>query len=336
MKGPVRLAAAAALLAFLPLRIEAVPFSTVTVFGDSTVDPGNAQAAALGLGLADPAPAALGYFNGRFTNGLTYADRLNIEFGSGSAFAPAITVVSGTVVPVPGQTNFAVGGAEALAENPLDPIEGGSSLAAQLALYQTVTGGVADPNALYLFNIGGNDVRESLDDALAAGSVAGETADIQDTVNAILGSISVLSAAGADQFLVANVSNVGLFPERGGDPLAIMLGDQLSSLFNTTLQAGLAGLGSGLGLDISVLDLAALQDDVFSNMLLADLVQPCVVPGVPAVCPDPEERLFYDPIHLTAAAQQIVFDRAAASLVPVPASAAFLLLGLAAVRRARR
>ena len=75
-------AIAVSLLAGMPAA--AGPFSSVIVFGDSLIDSGNVQALSAEVGEEDPTPAALGYFEGRFTNGPTYADLLSERLtGSG-------------------------------------------------------------------------------------------------------------------------------------------------------------------------------------------------------------------------------------------------------------
>jgi hypothetical protein len=69
------LAAAALLLATLvPSAAFALSFGNLVVFGDSIADQGNTQALVKGIGFPDPAPAAAGYYGGRFTNGINVAD----------------------------------------------------------------------------------------------------------------------------------------------------------------------------------------------------------------------------------------------------------------------
>ena len=310
--------------------------SNFYVFGDSTLDPGNAQAAAAALGLGDPAPAALGYFNGRFSNGPTYADLLNQAFGDGAFFAPAIAGVdtSGPVpVPIPsGATNFAIGGANVLPP-PGDPVEAASSLAAQLALFVAgLTAGVVpalDAQSLVILNIGGNDVRDALSDALAAGMVEdAQNAAVAATVAGIEAAISALALSGAERFLVANVPNVGLFPERLLDqPLAAALGGQLSALFNDTLAFALDALAMTFSLDIALLDFDGLFDDILASGTFTETALPCISSfAPPVVCSNPDDFLFWDPVHFTAAAQALGFDAAVTALVPEPAALGVLLL----------
>ena len=78
------------------------PFSSLTVFGDSLVDAGNIRK--LGLG-ADP---ALGYVDGRFTNGYDYTDLLSLAMYG-----------TPTVASLNGGSNFAYGGARATDTTPV-------------------------------------------------------------------------------------------------------------------------------------------------------------------------------------------------------------------------
>src|SRR4030095_6974926 len=68
----------------LSLPAAALSYSNLFVFGDSLVDTGNTQPLVVGLGGADPTPAAAGYFDGRFANGINFADVVNIADGEGS------------------------------------------------------------------------------------------------------------------------------------------------------------------------------------------------------------------------------------------------------------
>jgi len=76
--------------------------SDLVVFGDSNTDAGNAEIIATAAGAASPTPAGFGYFNGRFSNGPTLADRLREVLLSGN-----------TTASLAGGLNFSVGGASA-------------------------------------------------------------------------------------------------------------------------------------------------------------------------------------------------------------------------------
>jgi outer membrane lipase/esterase len=66
-------------------------YSNLYVLGDSLVDAGNTQALVLALtgGATDVTPAGSGYFSGRFTNGITFADMVNQAVRGRTRSAPA-------------------------------------------------------------------------------------------------------------------------------------------------------------------------------------------------------------------------------------------------------
>lgn len=181
------LAAAAALVIGAPAAAATRP-SSLIVFGDSLVDAGNAY---IGSGGATAQPT-LGYVDGRFTNGYEYTDIINRRL-TGSYTRPALL----------GGDNYAVGGARAAGDATLLGFNV-PGLNNQLALYQAASGGVADPNALYVINFGNNDVN-----AIQSGDTYGlDTAQysalyVANIVNAVAG----LNAAGATRILVAGVPN---------------------------------------------------------------------------------------------------------------------------------
>lgn len=114
-------------------------YTSLTVFGDSLVDAGNIFTS---TGGAIPNPA-LGYFQGRFTNGYDYTDLLSIElFGTP------------TVASLQGGDNYAFGGARASTTSSVPDLN------EQLALYgaDLLGGKSVDANGLYILNFGGNDI----------------------------------------------------------------------------------------------------------------------------------------------------------------------------------
>ena len=277
----------------------AISYSAVYAFGDSLVDSGNTQKVAEGFAVPrDPAPVALGYFDGRFSNGPVYSDLLHDHFVGGN-------MVESTL----GGTNYAFGGARGQDNSPRDPIP---DLGAQVALYLEDVGGVADPTALYLINAGGNDVRDIL--------LGVPGSDVSGAVAQIVGAVSALSAAGANHFLVVGVGNVGGIPEtiaRG--PAAESAGRSMSEGFNAALFRALMapGLPSVHTLDpIPIGD--AVQDSPAAYGLPADLdfrdacLDAMVAPPEgPPICTG---YAFFDTIHPTDAVNAILADAAIAAV----------------------
>src|SRR4029453_12504788 len=82
----------------------ALSYSNLFVLGDSLVDAGNTQALVLALtgGATDVTPAAAGYYNGRFTNGINPADVMNLAVEGSQSVKSWV-----------GGDNFSFGGARA-------------------------------------------------------------------------------------------------------------------------------------------------------------------------------------------------------------------------------
>jgi phospholipase/lecithinase/hemolysin len=234
--------------------------SQVVVFGDSLSDPGNGfsfvKSSAtppdymLNSLLIPSAPYARGGHH--LTNGSTWIEQLAGALRAERSVLPAF------VGSNPHAMNFAIGTARARDDgsNP--------SLSFEVASFLQKTGGVASPDALYVIQIGGNDVR----DAIATGDPVQGVAILQAAATAIANNISLLYS----------------------------------------------------GIDIIPFDANALITAIVNNpglYGLTNVTDACVTPNVPPfTCQTPDEYLFWDGIHATAAAHTLV------------AQAVALLLGL--------
>ena len=178
--------AALALLTAAPAVAGPAP-SQLVIFGDSLVDSGNIFLATGGF-----APTNVynnpsrGYFPGRFTNGPDYTDLLSQKL-YGHYTTPSLA----------GGSNYAFGGATYVAN--ADPVP---DLAAQLASY---TGGhTVDPNALYIINLGGNDVFTLENPAFPAALIPAYEASL---LNVLATTVQYLDGAGATRILVTGIPN---------------------------------------------------------------------------------------------------------------------------------
>jgi phospholipase/lecithinase/hemolysin len=123
-----------------------------------------------------------------------------------------------------GGRNFAFGGARARNDG-----AGVPDLAAQVAQFSASVGGVANPNALYLINVGGNDVF----DILAGGSAP---TIISAAAAAISTSVATLHSMGAQNIIFVGVGDVGSPPSANG---AEIPGRNASIALNSAIQAAL-------------------------------------------------------------------------------------------------
>jgi outer membrane lipase/esterase len=320
-------AVALLILIALPLSAAAASFSTLYSFGDSLVDSGNTQIALLGAGQPDPTPAAVGYFDGRFSNGPALADSINSRLFGGNL-----------TESLAGGTNYSFGGARARDTGGIIP-----AIGLQVGAYLTDVGGVADPDALYFFNAGGNDVRDILLDGLDAATVIG------DAVGAIASQISTLAGSGAVNFLVAGVGNVGAIPEIiPFGPGAVAAGTAASAGLNGALLPALTGLTGAIpSVNIWYLDVFEIGTQILSDPTSfgfpAGLITQtsCVDDGANPGCAN---HAFFDNVHPASPFYGIVADEAlyvlAGDPLMVPEPAAILLLGLSlgvvALRRQTR
>ncbi len=288
-------------------------YSNLYVFGDSLVDAGNTRLLSLGGGGGDPAPASSGYFQGRFTNGPDYTDLLS------QAMYGTYTRAS-----LAGGNNYSFGGA--LARNNGDAIP---DLVAQVGSYFTRSGGTADPNALYVINVGGNDLFAVVSNPALAGTFA------SDTIGTIAAQIKALNAAGARNILVTGLPNVGGAPVVAAQGAAASAAARAASVqFNALFNQTLNGLTLDAGTNLFRFDYINFFDTITANLPAyglpanLNLTTPCTAaqPNNPA--PDCTNYASFDFVHPEARFHAIAFQQIAA-LVGVPEPAPLAMVGIA-------
>ena len=204
-------------------------YSGFYVFGDSLVDAGNALKLAEFYGdltfsdLPDGAPTAeLGYHQGRFSDGYNFADLLaNKTIGTvtkpifpygyedpwiGIPIAPWASDPNGI------NLNFAYGGAQIRQGDEAVP-----DLDGQTDAFRDAVDGDADPNALYLITIGGNDVRTLAPSGSAPVSEVEAHLALHKAADKLFTELSQLVDMGAVNLLITGVPDVGLIPRYDRD-----------------------------------------------------------------------------------------------------------------------
>lgn len=200
-------------------------YTGVYVFGDSLVDSGNVLKLANLYGnltfsdLPDGTPTtALGYYDGRFSNGYTFADLLankaigqvshpTFPFGyvdpwTGTEIAPWTSDPTGISL------NFAYGGAQVRQGD-----EVGLDLDGQTDAFKDAVDGDAPPGALYIITMGGNDVRNLAKTGSDPADPASAYAALDKVADQMIHEISQLITSGARNVLITGIPDVGLIPK---------------------------------------------------------------------------------------------------------------------------
>lgn len=315
--------------------LQAGQIDSIYAFGDSLSDVGNIYAAGiLGLIPGPPIPAAP-YVNGQFSNGNVWVQDLASDLG----LAPLMPSLLGGTDYAYGTGETGVTGFNT--SNAITDLLGGTG---QLSQFQ-MTHATADPNALYTIWIGSNDLSDMLANALPSQYGA----DIGTVVGNIDTAVGMLAGMGGRNFLVVTV------PDLGKTPDALALGatasagaTEVSGLFDNALVSSLAPLAAGDSISISVLNTFALLDTIVADPSaygFTNVTSPCYTgtyagfadsadPGTE--CPTPDQYLFFDGEHPSAAGQALVADAAFSLVTPEPGSISLMaagLLGLVALRR---
>ncbi|MBT8144457.1 MAG: SGNH/GDSL hydrolase family protein [Gammaproteobacteria bacterium] len=299
-----RFALSLALALFLSGPVAAAPasllggvFTSMVVFGDSLSDAGNVKAN-LGVPVAP-------YDNGYFSNGPVWVQTLASELG-----------LPDTVASSNGGSNYAWGSAR----TGLDIDTGFGviipSLQSQVDDFVTTRGATIDSSGLYVIWGGGNDVLQG---------------DVSTTASDIVAMVEQLAGAGATDFLIPNLPDIGQTP---GSIDAGLQAERtaLSLEHNAALALAIDGLTSSLpSITIHFFDVFSLFTQLITDpgaQGFTNVTERCYggtsgVGGPGPVCSNPDAYLFWDDVHPTARAHAIL-----GQVVPIPAALPLLLSGL--------
>lgn len=316
-------------------------YTAAYVFGDSLSDTGNVQAryesAPFIPGVPSiPAPQTSriggpGYYEGRSSNGPLYVDFLARSLG--------VTVNPDLTAWLEGGTNYAFGGARTHYQI-YDPTRTQYLGLVQQAAAYLSTHPTADDRALYVVYGGSNNLQDLIRGQDAFGNPpAPLTQVIADLRNILVD----LRTAGAQHFLVPNAPDMGLVPRVNQlGPEAAAAATALSQQFNAMLVAML----DELAFEVHRLDVYEAFNALMANadaLGFTNTTAPCYTgddltfTGGGSVCANPDEYLFWDTIHPTWRAHEILADAALQVLaVPLPGTLALAMFALGAllVRRA--
>lgn len=304
-------------------------YSALHVFGDSLSDNGNAYA--LSGGVWPPSPP----YARQFSDGPTAADYLAGQLGIG--LAPSVA----------GGTNYAVGGAmtgplnynyEIASPFPLHDALRYTGVLSQAGSFAAAFAAGAtsfDPErSLFMLWAAPNDFFYALSTGADLASAAATA------VTNLISTVGLLASVGATEFLIPNMPNLAQTPfGLGVDDISRAGLDNLSRGFNAALAQAIetarAGLLPGIpgGLDLFEFDTAGFLDEVIRDpggYGFTNVTGSCVL--MTSGC---EGYLFFDGVHPTTAAHQLLGSRFYAA-VPEPALPTLLLVGAIALMASRR
>lgn len=282
-------------------------FSSLVVMGDSLSDSGRLFA------LTGNTYPAAPYYQGRFADGPVAVERLASGLGlSGAQFY-----------------NLAIAGARTGRSGSADANIGqATGMLTQLDTFQAaLAGGAANPNALYYVWGGANDMR----DAFAANAVGAGMAAAIGNLTTI---VSTLHGWGATKFFLPNLPDLGLTPEARAvpDPFPGVtfssLATAASVAFNQQLAQAYGNLaGQWSDEQFYYFDAMAGQRGITNGSPgngFTNVTSACIGTAGCATA------LYFDAIHPTAAAHQILGNQMLAA-VPEPQSMLMMALGLVAL-----
>lgn len=284
-------------------------YSAVYVIGDSLVDAGNA----LKLGeFADSLPfinepdglptSDNGYYQGRFSNGFTYADLLSNKF-IGVTTKPVFPFgysdpwlgISFPFEPDPdgNNLNFAYGGAQIRKGSEVVP-----DLDDQTDAFKDAVDGDADPNALVIVTIGGNDVRSLVPIGGSVASLPTAQSRLANAAEEFDEEIADLIGDGVRHIVITGIPNVGIIPGYNG-----LVDEDFRRATATQYSALLDGLIYQYVLQLRVqhpnvtIDYVSFNDAAGSVIARLDQI---FAPQVLASFDNPSDVLFFDQVHPNA------------------------------------
>ncbi len=309
------------------------PYDAEYVFGDSLSDNGNAAEAG---GAAYPYPPS---FHDAYTNGpvavALLAQSLGLPALEPSLWADGFMDVNNIFPPgfVPG-TNYAFAGATASEYGTIVP---GANLPDQVAAYTALVSNSADPSALYVVMIGGNDVILT---ALSGLSQPAADVALTASVTSEVDQIKTLAEDGADNFLVVNVPNVGLIPLMTEDyPADAAAATADSQFYDSELNMQLAGLGLP-ATELHEFDLYDFNTNILDNAAaygFTDTTHPCFNDAPTGADSDwgcsiatVDNFIYWNNVHPSGAVQAL-WAQGMLAAIPEPSTWAMLLLGFASM-----
>ncbi|MFO8038715.1 MAG: SGNH/GDSL hydrolase family protein [Sodalinema sp.] len=244
------------------------------VFGDSLSDTGN-----LFLALDQQQPPSPPYFQGRFSNGPILPEWMAERLG-----------VAAPIPALAGGNNYAFAGAQT-GPGTLD--NGAPNVGQQIEAY--LSQDRPESEDLFYLSAGANDL------------IFGQRSP-EAIADHLTDHISTLAEAGAQQFLISNLPDIGQLPavlsQGQGD---VLTGAVLET--NQRLDARFESLEQQLGIDILELDFAGAFEEILQNPQqfgFTNTTESALDPLTGEVVDNPEEYLFWDEIHPSTRTHELI------------------------------
>jgi len=324
----------------MPVRAGLIDLTSLFVFGDSLSDGGNSglrtRQYTNNPNIVFPPPP---YYNGQYSNGPVAVEYLWNRYNPSNpgGFTPSLA----------GGTNYAIGGAttgsasfnsvNSSVPNFLKPAYENYSNAWQLQSFAAQQPSFNPATSLFVVWLFPNDIFYSDTTGALPGLVPGSpggTDLISNGIANILTTIGILAQAGAEHFLVPNMTDLGLTPAFAGTPQADAL-SLLTDVFNSNLAAQLTALDAMLSAEIVQFDTAGSFATILADPLaygFDNTTDSCVDNLTNGLCnPGNWDRwLFWDGVHPTTYTHQVLASQFATA-VPEPSSLALFVIALLAL-----
>ncbi len=308
--------------------VQATPvFSDMYIFGDSLSDTGNV-ADFLGSGFS-----IIAHYgdNGRFSNGPVWHEYLSNRLGMAPEENQNPSVVGSG-------NNYAYGGALVDEGDAIDSIAA-YSFRQQIDYWDANYS--VDTDALYINWIGGNNIRALITNGR---TVDQNRSAIDEALDSMMAGLNIELTNGVTNLLVPNLPDIGVIPEFAGDASQSAEGTALTDLWNVGLEQRLTTLNNNNpNANIYHFDVNSLFGQMIADPSVfgfTDVTSECRSIGgwfgfrYEIECADADTTLFWDEIHPTTAAHNLLAGYAYDLLrgnnaVSSPAPALLMLLGLA-------
>jgi outer membrane lipase/esterase len=304
--------AAALVFALITAVASAQKYTSIVVFGDSLSDVGNdADLSQAKYGFRLPGPA-FDYTDGRFTDGMdtvpaahnyfgVWVEQLAATFPAKPQITPSLEggkdYAYGFAFTGPGTTDFTFGPGDELS---ITINNVGQQITDYLATHPKI-----DDKTLFVVWAGANDVINATSPKVIIDAAVDQATNVQRLID-----------AGATQFIVPNLPNLGAIPRFNGSPVTSVPATKATVLYNTVLKAGVDVVSLfNPGKKIVQFDVYGLITKVLASPAKYGLVDVTDSSQGNYVI-NPDTYLFWDDLHPTTKGHNILAQAAGSLLAP--------------------